>query len=1450
MRRIFLAAVLAIVVCCVLGVAIWIFTGGTEVGDHRAAFRGVEPAAADPGSDPEPEEIVHVPADGSVRAGPGTLSISGKVVDEAGRPVPYAEVLLLRSTRTLETALSDSRFDDEDRAEREVRERATLVDRLANSFPGVRANAGGLFRFDGLAAGDYRAAAVIDAVAIERGAPPSLIPATTAIVTVDDRSPRREETLVMNVGAAIRGVVISSTGEPISGAQLVASWDAETLDIVFLRDADSETLLRVLLAHDSVEVTSERDGSFFIGGLLPGEFGLRAGADGYARKIVRDVPSDGPQVQVVLEPELVVRGSVVDEVGAGIAAAGVELTMLTSEVDDMRSVLRESLGGGDRRGSGGREGFGRRGGSRGRGSRWGRGDERRGDSSPGIRVGAVSDADGFFEVRGLAEGSYRAEARREGFQKGLEPVFAVRQGSTDEDRTIRIELVPGRLISGIVLDETGRGIAAARVRLRREGDLPRQGDGGGATAEDDDDDRDRRGRGRGRAGREGGDRAEDERQGGDDRDGRRDGAGRGGRGRERGDGGRGDRGRGDRGRGDRGRDERGGFDVRSLVERVARARERESFQTTTDRTGRFAVDTLPEGLYRVEARAEGHLSSSVRRVPTDSDPVEIGLEGGKSIRGRVVDRASSKGVSRAVVVVEAVVDPRGDGTEPTSDDKEGERGRRGRRDERDRGRGGERLQFARTDEEGRFVVDDLRDGLYSVRVHATGYLGSEKQSAEAGGDQDVEIGIERSGVVSGRVVDVAGDGVPGVRCVLAIVEDGGSGGGGADGDGRGRGGRGRGGRGRGDGGRGGGGREGRSGFLGSAVMTDADGEYSLAANRPVLVKVVVRGGAYLPAESETVSIDDARESIEDVEVVLERAATVAGVVTGADGPVARATVEVRPFVEDEAQPAGSEAAEGTERRSREELRERVRRRMEQTRGGVSARTDAVGRYRARGLTAGRYRIRVRVAAHIDYTGEPFPLALGDEVERDVRLEPELTIVGTVTAADGTPVEGAMISVSEMNADEATSQGARRRGGRGFAELFGRGGRGRRGTTDVRGAYRIGKLDHGSYEVQVSARGFASAFAVDIRAPSQKVDFALEPLLSVSGNAIGATTALAVPAFRLRFATAEDTTSSRRGDSGSARWRGFEDPDGAFFVDKLPPGDYTLQIDAPGYLPVTDLKIRLLSQTPVTGLRVAVPEGGAIAGVVVNTRGQPIVGARVEAWIESVDEASGEASFGRYSSSLGSSRQERRTSGRRGLLGRGEDAAGGGDSGRGSERGRGRGRTDGEAGGQSRTRRSRSGETASLDDGSFLLRGLPDGVFRVRVTHSELIPAEDGPHRVVTTEDGTSTLTDVRITLKDGATVRGRVTGLAAGEGTRTTVTISGGIERKSAIVDSRGAFQLRGIAPGSYDLEAMSSTPERSRGRRGGSRSGGEAENRVSVKVKVEVSEKARVVDDVRIAFE
>ncbi|MEY2982731.1 MAG: hypothetical protein RL562_2958 [Planctomycetota bacterium] len=585
-------------------------------------------------------------------------------------------------------------------------------------------------------------------------------------------------------------------------------------------------------------------------------------------------------------------------------------------------------------------------------------------------------------------------------------------------------------------------------------------------------------------------------------------------------------------------------------------------------------------------------------------------------------------------------------------------------------------------------------------------------TVDDGGELVLEDVVLQVGVtLTGRVIGPTG---AGVGAAAVRFDDPGQGGG-------------RGGRGGGPGGGRFGGSDRLENLVGS-VETDATGSFSFAHIPAGRFRVVASAPRHVDGRSDT--MDGADGATVDVGVIeLGPGAELTGIVLDNLGqPVAKAEVTAsasREAMMNQARNMAEAFLNGGDvggggrggRGGAQDL-------MGMFGGGnnarVSAETDAEGRFVLDRVPQSELRLEVRHPDYVDVDLDPVDPRSQVQVQVVVAERP--TAAGVVVdAATGTPIESFGIQ-------------ARRAPGANFG--FGGGARGGRGGNNPFGEMAQ-RFAEGNPEM--------AARVGEFQANQERQQQWRQQFLGGSGQMPQRTPA---------------PTSH---------------PEGQFVVEDLQPGEYLLDVDAPGYVRVAAGPFDIQTGAANEGFVVRVEKGYALEGRVlhVGTK-EPVAGARVSLSIPPLDDNGGNDMANLF----------------------------GGRGGRGGFGGFGGG-----FGGQDRL-----DETRTDGKGRFQLRPLRAGTYVLRVD-ADGFPGYENPAFALGPSSANSD-----IQLDPGARVYGTVLGLEAGKRVRLEFSNAETNERRTANVSRQdGSYEIEGLTSGGYFISLLDESAQG--GGRGGMRS-------------------------------
>lgn len=581
---------------------------------------------------------------------------------------------------------------------------------------------------------------------------------------------------------------------------------------------------------------------------------------------------------------------------------------------------------------------------------------------------------------------------------------------------------------------------------------------------------------------------------------------------------------------------------------------------TTDAEGAFNFPRLPFLTYEIHVLAPPFAERSVRQALPHESEVEIVLEDGATLTGRVI-QDNGRGVGGLTVSVRS------------------EEGGRMARFTAMR-----RAREVVTERDGSFSVSGLIAGEVMVMVEGPGYLRETVSGVQASldGSDPLEIVVRPGAVIAGRVTDEQGRALPDIQVRARELREE---------DGRfGR-----------AGGRGG---FGRGFFGGSPETTDANGEFRFDRLEAGRYELTLTGEGYARTEQEAETgqtdlkirmevgqsisgrvVDAEATPIEGAtvrvgngwgrqnraetdkegrfelggldrgtlevnvqgrgflvssfeteggdlgDIVLEVAPRLIGVVIGPDGyPVAGARVsanalsEAELFADSDDEERGGRRGRGGGRGGR-------------GRGGwgpdsrASAWSDAEGVFALELPAYDRtWRVRASAKGFLDSEAAEFHVTRDTE---GLRLTLGLAgeIVGRVTGVGGEPIAGAEVRLEPYRDEDEDGPGGRGRRGGGGGFGFGRGGTATRSEAD--GSYRLTGIMPGSYRIRASARTYANftSDGMDLPEGAQRTfDIRLEAEKRLRGIVVDPS-GQPIPDARIRVAGA--LSGMKRGSSGPA-----------------------------------------------------------------------------------------------------------------------------------------------------------------------------------------------------------------------------------------------------------------------------------------------------------------------------
>jgi large repetitive protein len=436
-------------------------------------------------------------------------------------------------------------------------------------------------------------------------------------------------------------------------------------------------------------------------------------------------------------------------------------------------------------------------------------------------------------------------------------------------------------------------------------------------------------------------------------------------------------------------------------------------------------------------------------------------------------------------------------------------------------------------------------------------------------------------------------------------------------------------------------------------------------------------------------------------------------------------------------------------------------------------TGAEGTIETR-ITEGKYDLRV--------TGDFVPKALPDQTLTAhssplvVSVERGAEVSGRVVFSDGTPVADARVTSMPAGVNAA--------------------------TTDANGAFTLKQLPRTPLSLVAMAiddLGLRSA-PVRVTPPSRDVTITFATPARIEGRVVDRTTSQPVTSFNVTATRRESGPMGRGADVNSA--------DGTFVLKRVQPGSVDLRVTAPGYVSGIASDLLVEEGKTLTGVEVKLDRGARVVGHV-TANGNAAAGVHVRFGSRARHSGMAETDAnGDYvldgvpagEQTLDFTKQGLVTKRKTVEVAEGKEARVDADLDRGREiHGRVVDRSGQAIPGARISAHTPtapySASATSEDDGKFTVSGLEDGRYNVSAQKNGYVGAS-------VDDVDPAAGRDVTLTLDRGATITGRVTGLAPEELPQVRVSASAHNASASAQSDANGNFTLSGIPDGRITLTA------------------------------------------------
>ena len=222
---------------------------------------------------------------------------------------------------------------------------------------------------------------------------------------------------------------------------------------------------------------------------------------------------------------------------------------------------------------------------------------------------------------------------------------------------------------------------------------------------------------------------------------------------------------------------------------------------------------------------------------------------------------------------------------------------------------------------------------------------------------------------------------------------------------------------------------------------------------------------------------------------------------------------------------------------------------------------------------------------------PLNVVEDEDTVQEITLEIAAMLGGSVTSATGEPIENASVEAWAIDRTKRSTHTKVK-------------------TNDL-GEFLFDDIPTGQFQLIVRHPAHAANATTRASSGDMAVAITLEPLPTISGRVVDASTGAPVSTFevQLRQEIQGSTTGQTQAFTNSKIK--VDDPDGRFELTAPKAGTYIVEAIAPGFADTYSDPFETVMNQDTSGVEVRMTRGGVLVGRVVSASGEPIQGAVIE-----------------------------------------------------------------------------------------------------------------------------------------------------------------------------------------------------------------------------------------------
>lgn len=258
----------------------------------------------------------------------------------------------------------------------------------------------------------------------------------------------------------------------------------------------------------------------------------------------------------------------------------------------------------------------------------------------------------------------------------------------------------------------------------------------------------------------------------------------------------------------------------------------------------------------------------------------------------------------------------------------------------------------------------------------------------------------------------------------------------------------------------------------------------------------------------------------------------------------------------------------------------------------AATTDDLGNFEIKNVAPRpNYTLSITADGYGSIQVTPLAVVEDEDTVQEITLEIAAMLGGSVTSATGEPIENASVEAWAVDRTKRSTH--------------------TRVKTNEVGEFLFDDIPTGQFQLIVRHPAHAANATTRASSGDMAVSISLEPLPTISGRVVDASTGAPVSSFQVQLRQEIQGSTTGQTQAFTNSKISVSDPDGRFELTAPKAGTYIVEAIARGFADTYSDPFETVMSQDTSGIVVRMTRGGVIVGRVLSSDGEPIQGAAIE-----------------------------------------------------------------------------------------------------------------------------------------------------------------------------------------------------------------------------------------------